>query len=336
MRTSQSSRSDSGSPGQPRARDRAVLLGERRPVRVLVVHGLVPGLALELREVLVAERVQGGRVGVVEPAGAVDDPDRLGDLREDLLALAQRLLGAVALLDVGERDHGSRAGRRLDRRGGVGHREHRPVAAHEPVLAVATRRRPRAPSGEPAVLGGERRPVRVLVVDRLVAAAAEQLGEVVVAERRDGGRVGEHDRAGVVDDPDGLGDAGHDRLERRGGVLVRNRALDRSLVPRQQACHSFDQRTLSAADRDEKRAARPGCSRIESAHASRPRSHVTRPPDRRRDAAPRRGRRADGRAVGGRGAGARRRAPRGHPDRARRAARGGPRASATTPSCATG
>ena len=66
----------------------------------------MPGLAHELGQVVIAERLQRRRVRVVEAARSVDDPDRLGDLVEDRLALAQRLLGdAPALLDVGEREH---------------------------------------------------------------------------------------------------------------------------------------------------------------------------------------------------------------------------------------
>ena len=120
--------------GVPRAGDRAVLLRERRAVRILVVDRVVARPALELREVLVAERVERRRVGVVEAAPAVDDPDRLRDLGEDRVALAQRLLGLALRGHVDERRHDAPAVREVDRDGAHPDREHRPVAADEPVL----------------------------------------------------------------------------------------------------------------------------------------------------------------------------------------------------------
>lgn len=105
--------------GEPCPRHRAVLLGERRAVGVLVVDQLVAWLALELGEILVADRGQRGGIGVVEAAPVIDDPDRLCDRLEDRLALEQGQLRAPLLLHVGERHDGARAGRELDRRRGV-------------------------------------------------------------------------------------------------------------------------------------------------------------------------------------------------------------------------
>jgi hypothetical protein len=48
------------------------------------------------------------------------------------------------------------------------------------------------------------RPVRVLVVDRLVAVAPEQVVGPLVAERRDRGGVGEPDHVVGIDDADRL------------------------------------------------------------------------------------------------------------------------------------
>jgi hypothetical protein len=44
----------------------------------------------------------------------------------------------------------------------------------------------------------------VLVVDRLVAGSPQQFGGGAIAERRDGGGVGEPDQARVIHDPDRL------------------------------------------------------------------------------------------------------------------------------------
>jgi hypothetical protein len=54
----------------------------------------------------------------------------------------------------------------------------------------------------------------VLVVDRVVAGLALELGQRVVAQRGDAGRVDEADRALRVDDPDGLRHAVEDGLHR--------------------------------------------------------------------------------------------------------------------------
>jgi hypothetical protein len=66
-----------------------------------------------------------------------------------------------------------------------------------------------------ALLGRERRAVRVLVVDRLVAGLALELGHGVVAVGRQRCRVGEADEAVVVDHPNRLGDTVEDRLQKQ-------------------------------------------------------------------------------------------------------------------------
>ena len=69
----------------------------------------------------------------------------------------------------------------------------------------------------------------MLVMDRVVAEPALQLGEVVVAEGREARRVHEHDEAVVVDDPDRLGDGLEDRLHRGDGLDLSNRRFPRRL-----------------------------------------------------------------------------------------------------------
>jgi len=50
---------------------------------MLLVDRLVAGLALKLGSVVVAERDDRGWVGEADLARGVDDPDRLGDPRQD-------------------------------------------------------------------------------------------------------------------------------------------------------------------------------------------------------------------------------------------------------------
>jgi hypothetical protein len=66
-----------------------------------------------------------------------------------------------------------------------------------------------------AILDREIRAIRVLVVDRLVARLALELGEGLVAERAQRRGIGVADEAVLVDDPDRLGDAVEDRPEER-------------------------------------------------------------------------------------------------------------------------
>ena len=155
----------------------------------------------------------------MEAAVGIGDPHGLADRRQDRLALAQGLLGLALLLDVLEGDDHTRAVGHLDRRRGVGHREHRAVAADEPVLVHLDRLTRPADLGHRAVLGRIRRPVAVLVVDGIVTEPAAQLGQIVVAQRREAGRVDEDHEAVVIDDPDRLGDGLEDRLHR--GELAR-------------------------------------------------------------------------------------------------------------------
>ena len=149
----------------------------------------------------------------------VGDPHRLADRGEDRLALAQRLLGLALLLDVLEGDDHPRPVGHVERRRRVGDREHRAVAADEPVLVHLDRLAGPADLRHRAVLGRVGRAVAVLVVDRVVAEAAAQLGQLVVAERREARRVDVDHEAVVIDDPDRLGDGGEDRLHR--GELAR-------------------------------------------------------------------------------------------------------------------
>jgi hypothetical protein len=206
-------------PRLARPDERTVLLGERRPVGVLVVHGVVRGLAHQLRELGEPEGGEGGRIGVVEATVRIGDPHGLADRRQDRLALAQGLLSLALLLDVLERDDDTRTIGHLDRRRGVGHREHRAVATDEPVLVHLDRLTRPADLGHGAVLGRIRRSVAVLVVDGVVTEAAAQLGQIVIAQRREAGGIDVDHEAVVIDHPDRLGDGGEDRLHR--GELAR-------------------------------------------------------------------------------------------------------------------
>ena len=118
--------------------------------------------------------------------------------------VAEHPLGAQAVLDVGEGHDGATALPQLDRRRDVGDGKHRAVAPEEPVQIAADRlaRRPR--KQHRALRGRIGRPVRMPVVDRLVAVAPEQLVRAVIPQRRDRGRVGEPDHAVGIHDPDRL------------------------------------------------------------------------------------------------------------------------------------
>ena len=124
--------------------------------------------------------------------------------RQDRVVLAQRAFGAHAVVDVGEGHNRATALRHLDGHREVGDREHRPVATDEPVEIARDPLAGRMGEQHRAVRSGIRAAVGVLVVDRLVALAAEQLVRTVVAECRDRGRVGEPDQAIGIHDPDRL------------------------------------------------------------------------------------------------------------------------------------
>ena len=136
--------------------------------------------------------------------------------RQGRVRLAQRLLEPQPVLDVGEGHDGAAAARHLERDRDIGDGEHRAVAADEPVQLdrdpLAGRERPE----ERALVGGERRPVLVPVVDRRVTLAPRELVRSLVAQRADRRRIGEPDHAVGIDDPDGL----PGRLEHGGEELL--------------------------------------------------------------------------------------------------------------------
>ena len=198
--------------GVARLGELALRLRVRRPVGVLVVDRLVGGPTEQLGRVGVAERRDPGVVEVVEAPRRIEHPDRLVDLREDRLALAQRLLGLVLLHQALEGDDHALAPGEIDRRRGVGDGQHRPVAAHEP---VAVPHRPPGPArlAHRALRERVGRAVAALVVDRLVAGPATELVELVVAERREPRRVDERDEPVMVDDPHRERHAVEDRVQ---------------------------------------------------------------------------------------------------------------------------
>ena len=186
----------------------------------------MPGPADELGRALVAQRRDRGRVHVVEAPLVVDDPDRLGDLGEDGVALAQAALGLALGRRVDERHDDAAPAGKLDRPGGDGHRHHAAVAADEPVL-VAVDLLARAQRLEDrALLARVGRAVRAHVVDRVVPVAPAQLRQVVVAQRRQRRGVREHDEPVAVDHPDRKRDAVEDRLQRGVGPALPGFALD--------------------------------------------------------------------------------------------------------------
>jgi hypothetical protein len=124
--------------------------------------------------------------------------------REDRVALPQHVLGPQPVLDVGERHDRPAALRHVDRYRDIRDREHRSVAPEEPVEVARDRLARRSRQQHWALGGRIRGPVRVPVVDRLVAVAPEKLVRAVIAERRDRGRVGEPDKAVGIHDPDRL------------------------------------------------------------------------------------------------------------------------------------
>ena len=130
------------------------------------------------------------------------DPSQRRLLRgEDRIVLAQHLVSAQARLDVAEGHDRPTASWHLDRHGDVGDREHRAVAPEEPVQLARDRVAGSPREQQRAVRRGKRGAVRVLVVDRLVAAAPEELVSAAVAQRRDRGRIGEPDHVVGVHDP---------------------------------------------------------------------------------------------------------------------------------------
>jgi hypothetical protein len=147
---------------------------------------------------------RGEDLGRRRPAGHQrrDPPQRALARSHHRLALAQLLLGPQAVLDVGERRDGAAALRHLDRHRDIGDGKRRAITPEEPVQIARDRLPLRMRQPHRALRGPIRRPVRVLVVDRLVAMAPEQLVRAVVAERRDRGGVGEPDHVIRIDDPD--------------------------------------------------------------------------------------------------------------------------------------
>jgi hypothetical protein len=118
--------------------------------------------------------------------------------------LAQHLFAGRTVLDIRERHHGAPAVAHLERHRDVGDREYRAVAPNEPVQ-IACDGLARGPREQHRrVGGGVRRPVRVPVVDRLVAVAPEQVVRAVIAERGDRGGVGEPDHPFGIHHPDRL------------------------------------------------------------------------------------------------------------------------------------
>jgi hypothetical protein len=112
-----------------------------------------------------------------------DAPQRVLLGREDRVVLAQHSFGPQPVLDVDEGDDGAATVGQVDRRRDVGDREHRSVTAEEPI-EVALDGLPRRPWQQHRAIGrGVESPVGVLVVDGLVAGAAEKLVGAVVAER---------------------------------------------------------------------------------------------------------------------------------------------------------
>ena len=173
-----------------------------------------PKVQESVQELLLRAVVQVAREPCARRVARFDDPAlpgagfgraRLGDV-----ALAGHLREAPTLFDVREGDHGPASGGRLDRRRPVFDREHRAVAADEPVLVGVDRFAGLARAQHRAVLNWVRCAVGMLVVDRLVAGLALKFGSLVVAERRDRGWVGEADVPRRVDDPDRLGDPHQD------------------------------------------------------------------------------------------------------------------------------
>ena len=225
-----------GLAGQPGVRHRAVLGRVRAAVGVLVVDGVVAGLADQLGGVVVAQRPHGRRVGVAEHAVLVDDPDRLGDLGEDRVALAQGLLGLALPGHVDERRDDPASRRQVDRHGGERDREQRAVAADEPVLVAVHGHAGARRLEDRALRGRERRAVRVLVMDRVVPVAALELGGVVVAQRPHRRRVGEHDGALVIDDPDRKGHALEGRAEEAVASGDLRRGLRSLAIPSSLCC----------------------------------------------------------------------------------------------------
>ncbi len=94
------------------------------------------------------------------------------------------------------------------------------VAADEPVLVAVLRLAAARRQDDRALRDRRGRPVPVPVVDRVVPVAPLQLGGVVVPQDRGRLRVGEQDGAVVIHDPDRLGHAVHDRLQRGVGHHV--------------------------------------------------------------------------------------------------------------------
>ena len=149
---------------------------------------------------------RGEHLGRLRPAGHQrrDPPQRALARRQHGFVLVEHPLGAHAVVDVGEGDDGAAALGQVDRHRDVRDREHRPVAADEPVQLAGDGLAARPREQQRALRRREGAAVGMLVVDRLVAVAPGQLLGVVVAERGDRGRVGEPDHTVGIHDPDRL------------------------------------------------------------------------------------------------------------------------------------
>jgi hypothetical protein len=123
---------------------------------------------------------------------------------EPRLAVPQRLLDARSRVDVRKGHDRTAAVRHLERRRDIRDAEHRAVATEEPVEVTRHRlaRRPRAQ--HPALGSSEGTAVGMVVVDRLVAVATEQLPGVGIPERSDRRPVGEPDQPRCIHHPDRL------------------------------------------------------------------------------------------------------------------------------------
>ncbi len=129
-------------------------------------------------------------------------------------------LGAAAIGHVAEDHHRPAATAHVHRSRRVGHRNEGPISADEPVLVHV-----HCLSGHPwpqqRTLGLRKRPaIRVLVMDRRVAPASDQVGFSAVSEDAQRCRIGEQDDTGVVDGVDGVDHA----LEQRRDELLPVRA----------------------------------------------------------------------------------------------------------------
>ena len=193
-------------------------------VEVVAAGRLLAPRALQLdqclHEALLRPVMQVARQAPSLTVGGRDQPRagrlHLGEARLLGRPHPQRLLGLQFHGDVAERDDRAAPAVNGDRRRGVCDGHERAVAPHEPVALDTYRLPGPARQQQRALRLGERTAVRALVVNRAVTRPADQLARIVVAEQRDGGGIGEADHAGLVDEVQRVGRAGHERLEHGG------------------------------------------------------------------------------------------------------------------------